>query len=115
MTLQLVGSLVQSFAIANNANVSVVVPKGYMIFGVSFVESAGNAVTGGIKVGTTSGATDVIAAQAVGANAAVGVADASILIKMFSGTVDQTLFVQPVGSWNSAVVRCTFFLVRGIV
>lgn len=114
MTLQIVGEIVQSVAVANNANTTLVIPFGYMIFGCSMVESNSHAVTGGVKVGTTSGGADVVAAQTVNPLAAVGLTDAAILKKMFSATVDQTLFIQPVTSWNSAIVTVTFYLVRAI-
>ncbi len=90
------------------------IPAGYMIFGCSMVETANHAVTGGVKVGTTSGATDVIAAQAVSGLSANSVTDANLLKKMFSASADQTLFIQPVSAWNSASVNVTFFLVRAI-
>jgi hypothetical protein len=114
MSFQIVGEIAQATAQANQANTSLVIPAGYMIFGCSMVESNTHAVTGGVKVGTTAGAADVIAAQVVGALAAVGVADSAILKKMFSATADQTLFIQPVTSWNLAVVDVKFYLVRAI-
>ena len=69
-------------------------------------------MTGGIKIGTTSGATDVVAAQAVGANALGTIADASILKKVFSRSAAQTLFIQAVTAWNSASVELAFVLAK---
>ncbi len=97
---------------ANNANTTVVIPAGYVILALALQNTNANAVTGGVKIGTTSGATDVVAAQAVGANAIIGVADATLLLKLFSMSATQTLFIQPVGSWNSAVVNFQFILSR---
>ena len=80
------------------------IPAGYCIDSIVFNNTTANAVTGGIKIGTTNGGTDVIAAQAVAANAFVKVQPAAILISAFSMTASTTLFVQDVSSWNSASV-----------
>jgi hypothetical protein len=78
------------------------VPAGYMIESIAIRNTTANAVTGGIKIGTTSGGTDVVAAQAVGASALVVIADAAILLRYFSATADTTLYLQDVTAWNSA-------------
>lgn len=85
---------------------TIVIPKNRYIKAIYMRNSTANAVTGGIKIGTTSGGTDVVAAQAVGANAFLKVADADVLIKGWSS--DQTLFIQDVTAWNSASVTVTF-------
>jgi len=92
--------------VANNANVTVTLPPGAFVIGIVFFNTTANAVTGGIKVGTTSGAVDVVAAQAVGANALVYITDATLLKRIFSTSATQQLFIQAVTSWNSAVVNC---------
>ena len=51
-----------------------------------------NAVTGGLKFGTSSGGTDVVAAQAVGASAFTFVSDATLLKRSFSTTAPQQIF-----------------------
>lgn len=63
-----------------------------------------NAVTGGIKIGTTAGGVDVVAAQPVGANALTSIASASIALQVFSTVATQQLFIDAVGAWNSANV-----------
>ena len=93
---------------ANNADATITVPAGYMILGLGIENTNANAVTGGVKIGTTSGATDVVTAQAVGANAIIGVADATLLKKLFSMNASQNLFIQAVSSWNGAVVNFQF-------
>ena len=95
---------------AANANTTAIVPAGYRIVAITFKETANHAVTGGVKIGTTSGGTDVVTAQAVTANASGFVADASLLKTMFSMTTAQTLFIQPVSAWNSANVIFTLTL-----
>lgn len=61
-----------------------------------------NAVTGGIKIGTTAGGTEVVTAQAVGANAFVECA--TINLRLFSVSAYTTLYVYDVTDWNSANV-----------
>src|ERR1019366_64370 len=63
-------------------------------------ETAGNAVTGGLKFGTTSGATDVAAALAVGASAFAFLTDALMLKRTFSSTAPQQIFFDAVAAWN---------------
>ena len=92
------------------SNTTVVIPAGMAIAGIYIANSTSNAVTGGIKIGTTSGATDVVVAQAVGASALVSVSDATLLKRLFSMSVDQTLYIQAVSSWNSANLIVSFDL-----
>ena len=91
-------------ALAATAAGSLVVPAGYAITGIYMVNNTANAVTGGIKIGTAAGGTQVVAAQAVAANAVVAVADAAILLKLFSKTAPQTIYFDAVTAWNSANV-----------
>lgn len=91
-------------------NYTVSIPAGHAIRGIYMANSTANAVTGGIKIGTTNGGTEVVAAQAVGANAVLGMTDADILLKYFSPSGATTLFIQTVTDWNSASVTITFDL-----
>jgi adenosine/AMP kinase len=97
---------------AIGANTTFVVPAGYRILCIDLFNTTANAVTGGVKLGTTSGAVDVIVAQAIVANAVIGVLDSAILLKYFSATVDQTLFLQTVTLWNAAAVNFTITMVK---
>lgn len=92
------------------ANATVVIPAGQFITGIVFKGNNANAVTGGIKIGTSSGATDVVAAQAVAGNSLAMITDAALLKKVFSYSVDQTLYVQAVSAWNSANVDIVFII-----
>lgn len=87
---------------ATAANTTATVAKNAEIKRITIVNTTANAVTGGIKIGTTSGGTEVVVAQAVGANELVVIADASILKRLFSTTASTTLYIQAVTSWNSA-------------
>ncbi len=86
------------------ANNTFIVPAGFAIQSITMNNSTANAVTGGIRVGTTDGGAQVVTAQAVGANALLQLADATLLLKVFSMSVATTLYVQAVTAWNSASV-----------
>jgi len=85
------------------------VPRGHAIAAIYFRNRTANAVTGGVKIGTAAGATDIVAAQAIGANGIGHVADADLLKRFFSTTDRQVLFIDAVSAWNSATVD--FYLV----
>jgi hypothetical protein len=81
-----------------------VVPAGYILEHIAYANNTANAVTGGLKFGKTLAAADVVAAQAVGANAIGTVTGANVLLRFFSKTVDQTIYIDTVTAWNSATV-----------
>lgn len=88
-----------------NANGTYNVPAGYKIDSIVMRNLTANAVTGGIRIGTTAAGVDVVAAQAVGANALLQVADSALLKRAFSMTAVQQLFIEAVTAWNSANVE----------
>lgn len=92
------------------ANATITVPKNQRIESIVIRNTTANAVTGGIRIGTTNGGTDVVAAQAVAGNAFLVVPDAAILKRVFSTTAETVLYVQAVTGWNSAslVLNATF-------
>ena len=81
---------------------SFVVPAGYIIEHIAIINNTANAITGGLKIGKTSGAADIVAAQAVAASSLNTVTGANVLIRLFSKTVDQTVYFDAVTAWNSA-------------
>lgn len=85
------------------------VPPNYFIDRLQIQNTTASAITGGLKIGTTTGGVDVVAAVAIGANAFVNVPDAALLKTAFSATVSQTLFVQTVTLWNGASVNLTMY------
>lgn len=105
-------AMMTSSLIAAAANTSITVPAGHAISQIIVENTTANAVTGGVRVGTTAGAADVVAALAVGANALTFVADAAVLKRFFSRTASQTLFVEAVVAWNSASLNFFVVLVR---
>ncbi|MCH8838849.1 MAG: hypothetical protein IIA60_13815 [Candidatus Marinimicrobia bacterium] len=78
-----------------------VVPAGYRIRGIIVEETAGNAITGGLKIGTSAGGTQVVNAQAIGASALV---DCALGTRLFSLSAAQTLYVEDVTAWNGASI-----------
>jgi hypothetical protein len=79
-------------------------PPGAFIDQIIIKNATGNAVTGGIAIGSSSGAADIVAAQACGANALTHVADASILKCVLSDSVSTRLSSTAVTAWNGANV-----------
>ncbi len=92
------------------ANSTMVVPAGYMITSISMVNTTANAVTGGIRIGTTDGGTDIAVAIAIGANAILGIPDATILKTLFATGSDTTIYLQAVVAWNSASVNVSIII-----
>ncbi len=86
------------------ANTGLVLPPNATILQIIIYNTTANAITGGLKFGTTAGGTDIVTAQAVGANAFLSIADASILLRVFSTTASQVLYFDAVAAWNSANV-----------
>lgn len=74
----------------------------YLVKQIVIVETAGNAVTGGIKIGTTSGGAEVVTAQAVGAS---GQVNATLAKSVFVLAAAQTFYVDAVSAWNSANIN----------
>lgn len=96
-------------------NTTASVPAGYVIDDVFIQETAGNAVTGGIKIGTTSGGTQIVTSITVGANSFTRTLPGSLTTSgPFSPTAAQTIFIQAVSAWNSANVNIIIPLKRAI-
>jgi len=95
---------------AANANATFSVPAGYMIEHIAFQNTTANAVSGGVKLGTTNGGTEVVSAQAVGASALDTIPGASFTKRIFSTSGATTIYVQAVTSWASANVKFSVVL-----
>ncbi|MEK6879158.1 MAG: hypothetical protein AABY22_06090 [Nanoarchaeota archaeon] len=92
------------------SNTTIVIPKGHVIIDIIIENTTANIVTGGIKIGTTSGGIDVIVALPVGANSLSTVLSADILKRVFSKSSDQTLYVETVTLWNSSNLNIDFLV-----
>lgn len=97
---------------SQTANDTVIIPAGYAIQSMTINNTTANAITGGIRIGTTDGGVDVVVALATGANAIIGIPDATILLKYFSTSVDTTLYIQAVVAWNVASLDTNIVVVR---
>jgi hypothetical protein len=82
------------------AAASVTIPAGAYIDSITVQETSGAAATGGFKIGTTAGGTDVVAAAVVGASSIVTITDVSLLKRAFSATAPQTLFMGSVTNFT---------------
>lgn len=89
-------------SVGNTANFTITIAAAFQMMSVQLHETAGNAITGGLRIGTTDGGTDVVVAQAVGSGVFLVVPDAALLKRVFSTSVDTILYCQAVGAWNSA-------------
>lgn len=92
-------------AVTLTSNGTVVVPAGYAIEHIGFQNTTANAVTGGLKIGTTAGGTEVVTAQAVGANSIDTIRGSDISKRLFNSASATTLYIQAVSAWNSASVN----------
>lgn len=103
----------QYFKITGNS--TVVIPKNYYIESIHIKNTTANAITGGIKIGTSSGGTQVISALAIAGNYNDVTEDSSVILKkFFSDTADTTLFLQAVTAWNSANINVTINLRKAV-
>lgn len=92
------------------ANTTTVIPAGYSILQIVVENTTGNAITGGIRIGTTNGGVDVAIAVAVSANSLFVIPDSTLLKLIFSLSSNTTLYVQAVTLWNSSNINLRFVL-----
>jgi hypothetical protein len=89
------------------ANSALVLPANALIDYVVVLNTTANAITGGLKFGTTAGATDITVAVAIAGNALIFITDALLLRRIFSTSATQQIFFDAVAAWNSASVDVT--------
>lgn len=94
------------------ANSSMVLPANAYIQRVIVNNNTANAITGGIKIGSTAGGVDIMAAMTVGANALVTDIGTGLLKSIFSLSTTQQIFIDAVASWNSASVDVTIIYIQ---
>lgn len=107
-----IGEMNIASIVGQTANDTITIPAGYSIQSISMNNTTANAITGGVKIGTTDGGTDVVTALAIAGNAILGLTDATILKKLFSTSVDQTLYIQAVVAWNSASLDTSIVMIK---
>jgi hypothetical protein len=83
-------------------------PAGAYIHNIVIAETSGTAVSGGVKIGSTAGGTDIVAAQAVAGNALVTITDASLLKRSFGtgpAPAAQQIFFGAVTAFSPSVLN----------
>lgn len=96
------GYTYKSSAITEDTTLTDVVPTGYRITGIAFQEGAGNAVSGGLNIGSAAAGQQVVATETVGASA-IGMCTL-VTGGPFSASAAQSLYVHAESAWNSASV-----------
>lgn len=96
---------------AVTSNTTLTVPAGWAIRDIFVRNTTANAVTGGLRIGSTNGGTEVTVALALAGSAFVLTVP---VVRQFSATVDQTLYLQAVAAWNSASLDIVITLDRAI-
>ncbi len=86
------------------ANGTLTLPKGYFMERIWFKNRTANAVTGGIRIGTSAAGTQVVTAQAVAASVQAVITPTISGYSLAQPQVDATLYVEAVTAWNSAGV-----------
>ena len=92
--------VIQKVAAVNQA---LSIPANCLVTDIYFRNRTANAVTGGIKIGSTAGGTDIVAAQAVAASAA-----SIARVSFHTGSAAKVMYIDAVTSWNGAVVDIYF-------
>lgn len=92
-------------AVAQTGAGSITIPPTAVIRDIIVTNGTANAITGGLKFGTTAGGVDIAAALAVTGNGLSFVTDALLLKRFFSASAVQQIFYDAVIAWNSATVQ----------
>ena len=92
------------------ANTTAVIPAGYSILQIVVENTTGNAVLGGLKIGTTNGGVEVAVAVAISASSLFAIPDSTLLKSVFSMSSDTTLYLQAITAWNSANINIRLVL-----
>jgi hypothetical protein len=85
-----------------SANAQISLPANSMILAIVINETAGNPISGGLNVGTTSGASNVLALP-VAANSTSGVNNSSLNNAVFLTAA--SLFLSAGSAWNGASIN----------
>lgn len=92
--------------------VKATLPANASILQVISINTVDKAVTGGVKFGTTSGASDIVSAVAVPGFSTLVIPDALMLKRFFSVLNPQTIFVDALVSWNGAKLDITILYLQ---
>lgn len=89
-----------------SANTTITVAAGWELMEVHVFNTTANAVAGGLNIGTTNGASDVVAGLAVPGAALTKAPVAQV----FSTLSDQVLYISAATSWNAASLTLSCLL-----
>lgn len=78
---------------------TMILPAGVYIDRIVLQETSGATVTGGVKIGTTAGGTEVVAGMGCTSTCLAWIPDASISTRIFANTAPTTLFIGSVGTF----------------
>lgn len=92
--------------LATTGPVSTILPRNGLLLQILVINTTGNPLVGGMDIGTTLGAHDIISNESVGGNAIDSVADAKFQKRFFSALSPQNLFVGA-QNWNGASLNIT--------
>jgi len=96
-------------------NSTLSIPAGHAIDDIFIRNTTANVVTGGLRIGTTGGASDIAAGIAVPGSAFLRVMPSSLINSgPFSPTAAQTIFIEAITAWNSASLVVVVPLKRAI-
>jgi hypothetical protein len=82
-------------------------PASAYISNILVQNTTANAVTGGIDIGKTTGAADIVSAKVCAANCLTHVLDSAVLLRVFSTTAAQPIWVTGHTDGNSANLTIT--------
>lgn len=94
-----------------SANDTYIIPPNCAIAAICVKNNTANAVTGGIKIGTTNGGSEVLSACAISGNF-MDVIEPQLGKRWFSTTDETMLYVQAVTGWNGAQLELTVCLIN---
>jgi len=98
------------YTIATNTTITPGIPAGYKIDSITVQETTGNAITGGLNIGTSEWAKDIVDTEAIAGSALVD--ECTLLDTVFSMTASQAISFSAETNWNSASINVYIRAVR---
>lgn len=80
-------------------------PANAVLRAIYIQNTTGNAITGGLNIGSTSNGSDIAAAIAVAANALVSINTEALLKQWFSASAPQPIYFSAGSAWNGAALN----------
>jgi len=96
------------------SNGTFIIPTECSIESITIYNKDANAVSGGVRIGTSAGGSDIVIAQSVTSNGVLVINDSDLLKKILSVSSDTTVYIEAVTSWNSASLTMLIKLKQNI-